>query len=199
MRAGADRAVPVTEKRPSRATQGLRLWTHHAEIDLSMKSEAKNQLEEVLGAYDARHIQEERAIAAKRAADAAFPARFATLRAETIRPAIQEFIDLLILHGHGATAIEQEESSTTTGGFSHAAITLRISPKAFAHKAPENKPFIEIMFSANRNERKITVSSTNTTINSNGNVGKRGEYELDAMTADVVAEQVIRTLQEALR
>jgi hypothetical protein len=165
-----------------------------------MKSEAKNQLEEVLGAYDARHIEEERATAAKRAADAAFPTRFATLRAETLRPAIQEVIDLLIVHGHAATAIEQEESSTTTGGFSHAAITLRISPKSFAHKGPEtNKPFIEIMFSANRSERKITVSSTNTTINSNGNVGKRGEYEIDTMTADVVAEQVIRTLQEALR
>jgi hypothetical protein len=55
------------------------------------------------------------------------------------------------------------------------------------------------MFSANRSERKITVSSTNTTINSNGNVGKRGEYEIDTMTADIVAEQVIRTLEEALR
>jgi hypothetical protein len=165
-----------------------------------MKSEAKTELDAVLSAYDARHIEEQRLIAAKRAADAAFPARFATLKAETLRPAIQEFVDVLSSHGHGATAIEKEESSTTTGGFSHAAISLRIHPKAFAHKSPEtNKTFIEITFSANRSERKITVSSTNTTINSNGNVGKRGEYEIDAMTGDIVAEQVIRTLQEALR
>jgi hypothetical protein len=195
-----DSAVPVTEKRPRRRLRVYGSRTNYAEIDLPMKSEAKNQLEEVLGAYDARHIEEERAIAAKRAADAAFPTRFATLRAETLRPAIQEFIDVLLIHGHGATATEQEESLTTTDGFSHAAISLRISPRPFAHKSPEpNKPFIEIMFSANRSERKITVSSTNTTINSNGNVGKRGEYEIDTMTADIVAEQVIRTLEEALR
>ncbi|HTB79213.1 MAG TPA: hypothetical protein VK762_38485 [Polyangiaceae bacterium] len=165
-----------------------------------MKSETKTQLEEVLGAYDARLLEEERAIAAKRAADAAFPARFATLRTETLRPAIQEFIDLLTAHGHGATAIEREESSTTTGGFSHAAISLRIHPKPFVNKSTEtNKAFIEVTFAANRSERKITVSSTNTTINATGNVGKRGEYPIDAMTAEIVAEQVIRTLQEALR
>jgi hypothetical protein len=164
-----------------------------------MKSEAKNQLEALLGKYDARLSEEERAVAATRAADAAFPARFATLRAETLRPAMQEFIDLLSTHGHWATVIEQEESSTTVGGFSHAAISLRINPKSFPHKPTTNKPFIEITFSANRSERKITVSSTNTTINSTGNIGKRGEYQIETMTADIVAEHVIRTLQEALR
>ncbi len=165
-----------------------------------MKSEDKSQLEEILGAYDARHVEEERVIAARRAADEAFPARFAALRAATLRPAIQEFIDVLSLHGHSAAAIEQEEAATNTGGFSHAAISLRINPKPFAPKSLEsNKTFIEITFSANRRERKVTVSCTDTTLNSHGNAGKRGEYEIEAMTADVVAEQVIRTLQEALR
>jgi hypothetical protein len=171
-----------------------------AEIDLPMKSEDKSQLEDLLAAYDARHVEEERVIAARRAADEAFPARFAALRAEILRPAIQEFVGVLSLHGHRASAIEQEEAATNTGGFSHAAISLRITPKPFAPKSPEaNKAFIEITFSANRRERKVTVSSTNTTVNSHGNAGKRGEYEIEAMTADVVAEQVIRTLEEALR
>ncbi len=165
-----------------------------------MKSESKNQLEEILGQYDARLLEQERAVAAKRAAEAAFPARFATLRAETLRPAMQELVDLLSTHGHGATVIEREESSTTIGGFSHAAISIRINPKPFADKSPEtNKNFIEVTFSANRKERTVAVSSTNTTINSSGNVGKRGEYQIEAMSADVVAEEVIRTLQEALR
>jgi hypothetical protein len=165
-----------------------------------MKSEAKNQLEVILGKYDARLLEEERAVAAKRAAEAAFPARFATLRAETLRPAMQELVDLLGTHGHGATVIEREESSTTVGGFSHAAISLRINPKPFAHQSPEtNKTFIEVTFLANRKEQKVTVSSTNTTVYSSGNVGKRGEYQIEAMSADVVADEVIRTLEEALR
>jgi hypothetical protein len=165
-----------------------------------MKSEAKNKVEQLLGAYDTRRIEEERVVSAKRAADEAFPARFATLRTEVLRPALQEFIDLLSTHGHGATASEQEESLTTVGGFSHAAISLRVNPKGLGQKSPEtNKSFIEITFSGNRSERKVTVSSTNTTINSNGNVGKRAEYDIGAMTADIVADQVIGTLQEALR
>jgi hypothetical protein len=165
-----------------------------------MKSETKTQLEEILGKYDARLVEEERAVAAKRVADAEFPARFDALRVGMLRPAMQEVIDLLSAHGHVATIIEREESSTTVGGFSHAAISLRINPKPFAQKSPEtNKTFIEVTFSANRSERKVTVSSTNTTIHSIGNVGKRGEYPIEALTADVVTEEVTRTLQEALR
>jgi len=34
-------------------------------------------------------------------------------------------------------------------------------------------------------------------VNHGGNVGKRGEYEIAAMTADVVTAHVIQTLSEA--
>jgi hypothetical protein len=53
------------------------------------------------------------------------------------------------------------------------------------------------MFSANRSEQRIVVSSTNTIINSGGTVGKRGEYELEALTADVVVDHVLRALEQA--
>jgi hypothetical protein len=165
-----------------------------------MKIEAKSRLENILGAYDDKVAEEERKVAAKRAADLAFPERFAKLRAETIRPAIQEFVEALCGHGHEASAREQEESASTTAGVSSAAIALRMTPKSFIRKPTEtNRSFIEITFSANRNERKVTVSSTNTLVNSSGGLGKRGEYEIEAMTADVVAEHVLRTLQEALQ
>jgi hypothetical protein len=165
-----------------------------------MKNEIKNELKAILGKYDGRLLEEERAVAATRAAEEAFPARFATLRTETLRPVMQELVELLGTHGHSATVIEREESSTTVGGFSHAAISLRINPKLLAGKPPEgDKTFIEIAFAANRRERKVTVSSTNTAIHSSGNVGKRGEYLIEVLTADVVAEEVTRTLQEALQ
>ncbi|HEY8041950.1 MAG TPA: hypothetical protein VIF15_19240 [Polyangiaceae bacterium] len=164
-----------------------------------MKDEAKNKLGQILGAYDEKLAEIDRREAASRAAQAAFPERFATLRTRTIRPVIEEFADVLNGRGHQATAREQEESSSTVGGVLSAAISLRIIPRPFVHKSTDtNKSFIEITFSANRNERKITVSSTNTMTASVGNLGKRGEYELDAVTADVVAEHVLQILQEAL-
>jgi hypothetical protein len=164
-----------------------------------MKDEAKDQLKKILGTYDERLAERERVEAAKRAAEAAFPARFVTLMTETIRPVIHEFVEVLNGRGHEATVREQEESSTGVSGVTSAAISLRVVPKPFAHKSKEaNKVFIEITFSANRSERKIIVSSTNTLINSGGSLGKRGEYEIGALSADVVADHLLQALKEAL-
>jgi hypothetical protein len=186
--------------RPEYATHGLPWRRGDAEVDIQMKNEAKDQLKKILGVYDEKLAETERLDAANRAAHAAFPVRFATLRAETIRPVIAEFVEVLAGRGHEALAREQEESMSSGGGsVTLAAISLRVIPKPFAHTSKEaNRGYVEVTFTANRVERKVTVSSTNTLINSGGSVGKRGEYEIDAVTADVVADHVLRTLQEAL-
>jgi len=163
-----------------------------------MKDEAKSQLKKIIGDYDDKLAETERVDKAKREAHAAFPGRFVTLKTATIQPAIQEIADMLNERGHVASVREQEDSSTAEGGVKSAAITLRVVPKPFALKAAEpNAITIEITFSANRIERKVAVSSTNTMINHGGTVGKRGEYEIDAVTADVVTTHVIQTLNEA--
>ena len=167
-----------------------------------MKDETKKQLEAILGAYDVKLAEVARVAEALRAAQAAFPARFAAARTRTIRPAIQEFADLFNGQGHEASVNEQEESSGAVGGVggvTAAGITLRIVPKPFAHNAADKtkRVSIEIAFAANRNERKIVVSSSNTMMNSSGSLGKRGEYEVEAMTAEVIAHHVIQTVQEA--
>jgi len=163
-----------------------------------MKDEVKNQLKKIIGAYDEKLAEVDRLDAAKHAAQAAFPKRFATLKTETIRPAIQEFADMLTGSGHEATVNEQEESSSTVANVKWATISLRIVPKPFAHRATQTNPSaIEVTFSANRNDGKVTVSSTNTMSNAGGGLGKRGAYDIDALTPDVVADHVLRTLQEA--
>ena len=165
-----------------------------------MKDEAKSQLKKILGDYDEKLAEAARMDAENRAAHAAFPGRFVTLKTETIQPAIQEIADILNERGHKASVREQDESSSSAGGVSHSAISLCVNPKPFAHKSTAtNKTFIEVTFSANRSERKVTVSSTNTMLNSNGTLGKRAEYEVDAITADVVTDHVLQTLQDALK
>jgi hypothetical protein len=163
-----------------------------------MKDEAKKRLKQILGAYDERLAAIERQEAASRAAKAAFPERFSALKKELILPVLKELVEVLSGSGHEATAHEQEESSSTAGGVTSAAIGLRVIPKPFAGKPSDTKKsFIEIMFSANRSERKIVVSSTTTIINSGGTVGKRGEYEIEMVTADVVVDHVLQTLEKA--
>jgi hypothetical protein len=163
-----------------------------------MKDEAKSHLTKIIGDYEAKLTETERVATANRAADASFPDRFLTFRTEVIRPALEEIVSMLNAAGHDATVREQEESSSTVGGVKAAAVSLRVVPKPFAHKPTETGSVsIEVMFSANRAERKVIVSSTNTMVSHGGSVGKRGAYELEAMTADVVATHVIQTLGDA--
>lgn len=165
-----------------------------------MKVEAKSELRKVISDYDDRLAEAERVAAAKRAEHAAFPARFVKLKTGIIQPTAQGIADMLNERGHNASVREQDESSTLEGSVKSAAVSLRVVPKPFAHKAAEaNAVSIEVTFSANRSERKVAVSSTNTMINHGGTVGKLGEYEIDAVTPDVVAKHVIQTLSDAFR
>lgn len=164
-----------------------------------MKDDVKNELTRILGVYDDRLAETARTEAAKRAAELAFPGRYVALRSDAIRPALQEFAEVLNGRGHEVTVRELEESTSSEGGVTLASIALRIVPKAHAVGNTANKKcFVEISFSANRNERRITVSSTNTMINSAGSVGKRGDYDIEELTADVIQGHVLQTLRDVL-
>jgi hypothetical protein len=162
-----------------------------------MKDDAKNQLRHILTAYDERLAETDRISAVNLAAHAAFPEQFATLKTQTILPALREVAEVLTASGHESTEREQEESSSTAGGVTSAAISFRVVPKPFAQRpADAKRSYIEITFAANRTERKIVVSTTSTIVNASGSVGKRGSYELDALTGDVVVSHVLKALEE---
>jgi hypothetical protein len=165
-----------------------------------MKDETKATLDKLLDDYDVRLAAIESRDAAVRAAQAAFPERFVALKTSTIRPALDEFIAVLKRHDHEGAVRDQDESATTASGVALASIALRIVPRPFASKSTTDaaKSFIEVTFSANRTERKVTVSSTSTILDSGGSRGKRGEYDVDAVTPEVVAMHVLRALEEAL-
>ncbi len=163
-----------------------------------MKEEARNRLKQILGAYDAKLAETERVEAARRAAKAAFPERFAALKKDLLLPVLQELADEMNGSGHEAEVHQQEESSSTAGGVTSAGVWLRVIPKAFAQNPGDaKKSFVQVTFSANRSERKVVVSSTTTLIKSGGSVGKRGEYEIELLTADVAVDHVLRTLEAA--
>jgi hypothetical protein len=165
-----------------------------------MKDESKSELAKILRSYDDKLAEAERRDAAIRAAQAAFPERFAALKSQTIRPLLQEFAETLSGFGHDATVREQEESSSATGPVTVAAITLRVIPKPFARAASASaKSFVEITFSANKGDRKVVVSATNTLLSSGASLGKRGEYELDALTADIADIHVVQTLRDVFK
>ena len=154
-----------------------------------MSDDTWSQLRRVVADYDEKLAEADRIRTAHRAAYETFPGRFADLKTTTIRPTtIQEIADMLNERGHRAYVQEQEESSSAVGGVKSAAISLRVVPRPFVHKATEDSAStIEVTFSANRGAQKVTVSSTNTIVNHGGAIGKRGEYDIEAVVAQVIA------------
>jgi hypothetical protein len=162
-----------------------------------MKKDALDELRQLLNSYGDRLSESERRAAAHKEAHEMFPARFLELKAKTIQPVLTEFVDELQKEGHYASVRDLEEGHRD-GAFASASITLRIVPKPYASKASEaGGSSIETVFSANRAEQKVVVSCNNTVFATGGSRGKRCEYDLATVTADVVAEQVLLTLKEA--
>ena len=168
-----------------------------------MKDEAKKQLKRILAVYDERLAETERVEAERRAAKEAFPVRFAALKKDTILPILEEFAEAYSPDKYWLTtakATEQDESSSTAGVTSDRRSGCASFPSCSGRRRRIRRR-ASSRFRSRPNflsERKVVVSSTNTLINSGGGVGKRGEYELETLTGDVVVGHVMQTLEEAL-
>jgi hypothetical protein len=161
-----------------------------------MDEEARNELKSILTTYRARLVDSQEREAKIKTARAAFVEAFRSLKAERIGPVLEEFVVQLNEAGHPASVVDQQEASDRNGHFTPASIALRIVPARIGDMAPmpSGNTRIEVTFSANQHTMKVLVSSTN---NSNGTIGKRGDYELSELTTAFVENNVLKTIREA--
>lgn len=159
-----------------------------------MDDDAKRELQSLLAAHKARLVEGQNREAQKKAEQRAFVDGFRSLKAEKIRPVLEEFVAQLTEHGHTASIVDQEESAS--GRFTPASIGLRVVPARMGDAPPghSNIVRVEITFSANQATMKVSVSSSN---NANGSIGKRGEHDLSELTDAFVVSNVLRTIREA--
>jgi hypothetical protein len=161
-----------------------------------MDQEAKDELKSILATYQER-LSDGRAREAKvKAARIAFVEAFQKVKTETIGPVLEEFAVQLNEAGHSASVVDQREASDRNGQFTPASVALRIAPARMGDMAlvPSGGARIEVTFSAHDQTMKVVVSSSN---NSNGSMGKRGEYELSELTSGFVEGHVLKTIREA--
>ncbi len=161
-----------------------------------MDQDAKNELTSILVAYRERVVEGRAREANVKAARAAFVEAFVRVKAEIIRPVLEEFVLHLNEAGHQATLTDQKESSDRNGQFSPASMALRVVPIRIGDTplAPSGGTRIEVTFSANEPTMKVVVSSSN---NANGAIGKRGDYELAGLDKRFVETHVLKTIHEA--
>lgn len=162
-----------------------------------MDKRAKDDLQEILGAYDARVVDGQKREAKLKADRASFAELFRSVKTERISPLLKDFATELNEHGHMANVLDQDEPSHQNGSFLPASIALRITPRPMVKgeaAAPVAHGPIEVKFSANQNEMKVLVSSSH---NPQGGSGKRGEHELAELTDEFVVSSVLRTIREA--
>jgi hypothetical protein len=161
-----------------------------------MDQQAKEELKSILTAYQER-LADGRAREAKvKAARAAFVEAFHKAKTDTIGPVLEEFAVQLNEAGHSASVLDQKEASDRNGRFTPSSVSLQIAPARMGDMAlvPAGGARIEVTFSAHDQTMKVVVSSSN---NSNGSLGKRGEYELSELTSGFVAGHVLKTIREA--
>ena len=161
-----------------------------------MEHEPKNELKSILATYRARLVDGQEREAKIKAARVAFVEAFRKLKAERIAPVLEEFVAALNEGGHQASVIDQQEASDRNGQFTPASIALRVVPARLGEASTQasGSTRVEVTFSANQHTMKVLVSSSN---NSNGSIGKRGDYDLAELTTQFVESNVLKTMREA--
>ena len=162
----------------------------------AMDPEAKNELTSILTAYRARLLDSQDRETKIKAARVNFVEAFRNLKADKIRPVLDEFVAQLNEAGHQASVVDQQEASDRNGQFTPASITLRIVPARIGEVVGSSTAStrVEITFSANQHTMKVLVSSSN---NSNGAIGRRGDHDLGELTSTFVENNVLKTIRDA--
>ena len=162
----------------------------------AMDDEAKTELKSILATYRARLLDSQDREAKIKTARVTFVEAFRNLKVERIAPVLEEFVAELNEAGHQASIVDHQEASDRNVQFTPASIALRILPARIGDAAAPQSgaPRIEVTFSANQHTMKVLVSSSN---NSNGSVGKRGDYELAELTKEFVESNVLKTIRQA--
>jgi hypothetical protein len=164
----------------------------------AMESRTRKSIEGILDGFNSR-VEAARREAERRMIERRiFLAEFSERMRTVIRPTMEQVGDLLTSRGHEFEITEEEESVEANGKTANAAITLRIYPYAErpAHTQLGGCPHLAIRANSPRNT--IYVHESIMMPGSGGHAGTAGEYELDAVTADMVEQHILSVLVRTL-
>jgi len=131
-------------------------------------------------------------------AQAAFMAEFKRLKKEVIWPTLVDIGNYLNKFGHDYHIEEHDEYTDATAHFSPSSLTFNIYPATLdrASYQPDCTPYIS--FGANRYAGKIGIMVSTMMPGKGGVIGSHGEYDLSAITKELVENEVTAVLKNSL-
>ncbi len=165
------------------------------QIDLD--SEIKKNLSSVLDDYDRGIGERQQAVKKTTIEEVSFVEEFKRLRAEVIRPILEEFGGELRQRGHEYEIKESESGKDDQGRTLPAYIGMAVYPKDFKRseftKLGADTPWVG--FTAWTYEKKIAFGSSNIMPGRGGSSGSSSEHKIEELTHDLVMQQVAKGLK----
>jgi hypothetical protein len=155
-----------------------------------MQEMLKSELERLLDAYDQKQDEALREAQRQREEGDAFVDAFRRLRAEVIRPGMEEVGETLRVRGHEYRIGEDDEGVARDGRPRSARIILTVTPVR-ARSGEAAAP--AVAFAASRRRRKVCVYLRLTAANDSS---PRAEYDLDRITPGLVEAELLAALKE---
>jgi len=153
-----------------------------------MREETKVKLKSILDDYKQKQLDFLRQHELTKTERKEFLDGFSKKIKETIKPCFEELGKLLISKGHGFEITEKNESQDLLGNTQSAHIKLEILPIGVRGHAGK-RPTISFIANSIRKEIWTEVSTI-----MSGCAGQRSTYSLDAITEEVVEEEVLSVL-----
>jgi hypothetical protein len=160
-----------------------------------MRKEIKSQLDSLMDSYDKKVSDKKTRQEKIQSAEEEFAAEFVSLRAQIILPVMEEIRAHLQSRGHKVRIAEQDASVDHDGKTSPARITMEFLPVGVERRlSTDSVPAVSFM--ASKSKKQILVHECTMLPGRGGQAGKRGEYEIKDIDAEIVEREIIGVLKE---
>ncbi len=133
----------------------------------------------------------------RRVKEEEFLGGFRKLRAEVIKPALQELSDYVKGKGLNASVEENEETQDSEGRTRAAAISIVFTlPETRGYARTSEYP--NVSFRASRSEMRVTVGESTIGPGRGGHSGGAGSFQLQEVTKELVREKTLAVLREII-
>ncbi len=161
-----------------------------------MEGPIKNKLKEIFDKHDENKLAAKKAQEKIKTEKDVFLEDFERTITNTIRPSLEEIGAIIAARGHGCKISAQRETETKHDGFQNAHIKMIIYTDAHQARRGPDHEYPSISFIATPSNKTILVHGSTIMSGHGGDAGKRGEYQLDKITQEIVETETVNLLNE---
>lgn len=163
-----------------------------------MKEENINKLNSLFSRIKTEEEKLKESLERKKSEEELFLESFKTLCKNIIEPKMQEFRSMLLQNGFGCKVEFREESNSRPGIHSHPNIRLQISRNVNSNFYANDK-FPHVMFTADRNLKRIGIHVDTIFQNGTGNSALKPDfYTLETLDENATEREIVESLEKIL-